>query len=740
MVAGRAVLVLLVTCLLLGPSPARSEDDEWVRPYEAFLPGTEPTDERGRKTVVSLRVLDELGTTPVAGARVAVYEECGGPEVLRPALLAEVLGDECGFANVVGPLPTGQKWHVDAPGYGIAYEFGDFESFDEEEIRLDRAVDHRFRVLDPYGRPLVGAPVELYLGCPHSPAAREGVTDGNGEILLSGIAGPWGHLWIRAEGVWCGPYDVPERHLGQDMPVLATDPGRSARGVVVDEDGEPLPGVIVRALGYRRGPVTTTDGQGRFALHGIWWRTAVGFFRKDMPFGNRPSATVERFEQDVPLRVVLKRDRITALADGEPRHVADVVVVRKDEFYGERNVEVRLVRLSDGLSLSGVTGRNWIAGGDEMGRVAFHVPAGRYRISTGGLFRMEREVVMTADLPRVGGSAVRLVLGGEQSVVVVRGISDDGDTSVELRTPGGTRELRPTKGRASAYVAGDVPASVLVRGRRDRLFPVPSATGETRVVTLPPDPPTVIVFRAVGPDGRPVSEGHGEIDVYGDRAPFGPDGWTEIRTWEAGPRELELHALDPDLELVSIPIDLPFTPERIELGEIRLSAFSEDEENAPLRSARLLTAEGEPVPDDVFYVGRVRGAGLDDVLRIEGGRIRWRPSPTPITVRLRGDPWSGGPWYPMEIVLSNETPAEIRLPGGRLTGTVRDTSGRPLSAALYVGTVSFQVKEGRLDVRGLRAGPHVVVLGARGHRGEVRRIVLTKGEARALDVVLPPRR
>jgi len=46
---------------------------------------------------------------------------------------------------------------------------------------------------------------------------------------------------------------------------------------------------------------------------------------------------------------------------------------------------------------------------------------------------------------------------------------------------------------------------------------------------------------------------------------------------------------------------------------------------------------------------------------------------------------------------------------------------------------------GKIDIRGVADGPHALIVGARGHRGEVRRIVLRNGETRKLEIRLPRR-
>mgnify|MGYP000420429435 CR=1 FL=1 len=49
--------ILIAVLVLVAGALAAADDDEWVRPYEPYLPGTEPLDDEGDKLVVAVRVL-----------------------------------------------------------------------------------------------------------------------------------------------------------------------------------------------------------------------------------------------------------------------------------------------------------------------------------------------------------------------------------------------------------------------------------------------------------------------------------------------------------------------------------------------------------------------------------------------------------------------------------------------------------------------------------------------------------
>jgi hypothetical protein len=183
---GWTLLLLLAVLLASLAFAARAEPEtaEWVRKYEPYLPGTEPSDEEIGKTVISVRLVRDTprGLVPISGAAVRLYAACG---IQRPELLASATADEFGFANVVRPQSSGYHWLFEASGLGVVSDADHFESFNDALVALPPAISRRIRFVDLGGLPISGAPVELYLGCPHSPAARTVTTDKDGVVLLA---------------------------------------------------------------------------------------------------------------------------------------------------------------------------------------------------------------------------------------------------------------------------------------------------------------------------------------------------------------------------------------------------------------------------------------------------------------------------------------------------------------------------------------------------------------------------
>jgi len=721
---------LALTCVVLAfatfPAPGDPEG-EWRRPYAPVLPGAAPLDAEGYPTLLAIRVLgdDGSGPVPLAGARVSGWSEDTGPESVRSEKLGEGATDEFGIANVrwaPSPYPP-FHWVVEAKGWAVWHDVGL-----QDEVILVPATTRRFRVLGPLGEPLVGARVEWFHGCPHAPTLRSAVSDGAGVVTLEDLAAePGGELWITAPGVAPGPYSFSRIFLAREgaLPTLATDPGRTARGLVVDRDGSPRPGLTVREIGYPRGPVTTTDEKGRFVLHGVD-RGALGVFLPDRTESGRPAVSVEQFVEDVPLRITLDPERPRAHGEDETRHRLDVLVVRNwpesDASLPVDGIPVTAARLTDGFVARGETGR--IADGLFSGQL----PPGEYRVIVGGglseVVRAERMVIV----PGTESSPVRFVLDS-QPTLWIRGEKPDEDLT--LRIPGERGPVRqhsnhlPATGPA-VLVYGDDPVMFLPVGPlgktgREVVFPV---VGDTQ-------PATLVRVRIRSEDPEVAADEIGldwDSGEWVDEPVLGKDG-----RWTARPRRVGravLHACCPGHQSEYREVNLPTEAPVLELPEIVLRRSAD-------RTFRVVDAAGKPVTE----VEPTWPGGGNEILDDDGRftiEVGPRPEPLMIATPTHLIPPRSENWYPLPVALSLTSPEEIRFPGGRITIEVRDETGPGVPAIAYVDGLRLS-GQGTLDLRGVPAGPHRIFVGSPGRVGEVRRIVLKEGEHRRIALRLPRR-
>ncbi|MBN2489375.1 MAG: carboxypeptidase regulatory-like domain-containing protein [Planctomycetes bacterium] len=717
-----AILLLLAATTLLGPA---REEEESVTPYLPYLPGTEPLDDSGARLLGAIFVAEAPrpgSVRPIAGARVQGFTEDGRPVAITSRLVSEATTDEFGIANVPnGPEPA-DHWLIDAAGFGVVHHFGNLESFDVQPFLLRVTGDRRLRVLDPFGEPLAGARVELLLGCPHSPAARVATTDREGLAVLADVSDEGWELWILADGIAPGPYGLPATPCAGEPPALLTGYGATARGLVVNAAGEPLAGVVVRELDYPRGPVTTTDAKGRFVLAGLSGSTPIGLFAPDEPFGDRPGSVVRTFAEDVPLRITLRDDRPTSLADGEPRYRVDVVVseryaVEKGGLTTEEThavqAPIRLVRLDDGLTFR-ILHRE----------LPLEIPPGPYRVTAGGGFSEYAPVSVDARLPLAGGAPLEITVQDRQPWLRIEADPGLAAAMAELRIPGGTRELRSPHHPGLIQLPAAARAVLVVEEPRTLVFPVPPSTGEVRVAKCVLPEPTVILLRVRDAAGKPLAA---EVSTWPDvDEPIGiaDDGRVRIETRAAGSVTLHIrapHHVEREVELV-----LPDRTARIDLGEIVL-----ERDPSPTSRLRAVTAAGEPAAGAVFVVEGIPGGPAET--DAEGlAEVSLPPAPVEAEIRVEGS-------LPLPVTLSRDGPTDFRLPGGSLSLRIRNAGAEPLDAVVYLDSHAFECSGGELVIRGLTAGPHTLLVGARGYVGEVRRLSLAQDEARTLAITLPAR-
>ena len=257
----RSLLVAVLAVLILCTGPSRAEDDGWT--LLAAVPGGETYPEaEGAPAVEAVLVVRPLSPgrwEPIEGARVRCFTEDVRGASLGAEVVAEGTTDAFGVAVLEAPAGAGYHWLIDAPGHAVRHEYGGFGSLDDDPIILEPAAERRLRVLDPLGRPLVGARVEVLMGCGHAPPAQEGITDDAGIVTLGHLDDEPYDLWITAPGVRPDRNHLPAPAYDGSLRTILTEPAVSATGVVVDLEGQPVAGAVVRELDRFRGPKTRTS-------------------------------------------------------------------------------------------------------------------------------------------------------------------------------------------------------------------------------------------------------------------------------------------------------------------------------------------------------------------------------------------------------------------------------------------------------------------------------------------------
>jgi len=264
-------------------------------------PGEAAARSRARTTG---RVLDSETGVPVPDARVWGYLDIElAREALRLSWPAEPVASTRSRADGTFALDLEKgRAHVvyaSAPGYVTGYT--GVTGGVADEIALDPGQRRVFRVVDEDGnavRDAVGILIQSTTGWPE--AIYRGTVDGALVVILPPRSR---RLLVRAPGFATRRIKSPGR-MKEDTIVL--EPEQIIRGVVVNEEGDPLAGQpVVLDPSFRPRQLTTTDPEGRFGFDnldehaGNLWVERDGF----LPYRESPEAG------DDQIRVVLQRPR-----------------------------------------------------------------------------------------------------------------------------------------------------------------------------------------------------------------------------------------------------------------------------------------------------------------------------------------------------------------------------------------------------------------------------------------------
>jgi protocatechuate 3,4-dioxygenase beta subunit len=210
--------------------------------------------------VVEGRVVDASGR-PVPQARIDLRPTGAGPA----PRLGTALADEHGRFRQTGLLPGVYDLVVSAPGLTDAMETFTLEASTRKDVVLRPAFAFKGRVETVAGAAASGAHLRVARGS----YLRWARTDAEGRFAVRGLpAGPARVTVQHAKEAAAVEFDVPEAEPADEL-IVRLAPGATLSGVIVTQDGAPVPGasIMMTTAGLSTG--VTADVQGRFWIDGL---------------------------------------------------------------------------------------------------------------------------------------------------------------------------------------------------------------------------------------------------------------------------------------------------------------------------------------------------------------------------------------------------------------------------------------------------------------------------------------
>lgn len=183
--------------------------------------------------------------------------------------------------------------NVEARGYALVqtgFNWGDLQDEERADFRMRREIPFRGRVVDPQGKPIAGADLDLWI--PTETVARDAPdqatrnafavtlktrTDAEGNWAFRGVPPEMeGVAMAHSLSVSHKNYQARQKIYTQNELLgpgweITLELGRVLVGEVVDEAGKPVPGAAVQILSGRvsGSPTTTTDDSGHFRFENL---------------------------------------------------------------------------------------------------------------------------------------------------------------------------------------------------------------------------------------------------------------------------------------------------------------------------------------------------------------------------------------------------------------------------------------------------------------------------------------
>jgi hypothetical protein len=714
------LMASLVVWLPAQDEGLRAGETAFDTPLE--FPGAERLDADGQERTWVVRIFDAVDRRPIAGALVqSPWHPDGGVVDAELHHQAVAITDEYGFARM--PWATARIYRdytfADAPGYCADEKCLPGEA----DYELLRGVDVPIEVIDWMGNPVPGGRVELVLGCGHVPPQRSVVTDASGRAVLPNIDPQrLDDFYVWSPGCQHYKYELYRKWLPGDAPVpIYVKPGGTVEGRVVDAAGAPVVAARVGAMWAAQGesgrPWTRTDRDGRFQLVGLerWRLLAV---QPPPQFGLPHQLFM------APPTGVFR----TLVLGSEPATQKVAVQVRAGEEIVD-DVTVAAVRIDDGFTEMART--------DEAGLAELLLPEGRFRaLVDGGLgpFGDSETAFEVGQAPRAP-----LTLNVPKNPTVRVDVSKVAGMGIAIATATRSRWLElPDEGTCEVPVPRGEPARFRITtdesGVPARFMDVPPPGSS---LVLEPLPSTTVWARFVGPDGKPVAASLSVFRPTWD-AELGAGGGSEDAeasaavitrhtgslTWLAEPRDSSLMAQQGTLQARP--------GGAIDLGEIRFAAAPPPESQVPELTVTL--------PEGLLGDGQVRWChdGSSKWGNLDEGILQ-DPGLWHLTVGeiLNIDVYGA---MAFRFVVPGPPPWVAPYPKGVLTLRVQSAAGRALSdVRVFVdGTARGHdfTREPTFALRGVTAGPQIVIVAERGHQARVHRLLFTEGEQRTLLVEL----